>query len=189
MKRNIVTILLSASLLFSSAACGEASNESISSNVQEVTQDNSHADALEDGNSEPLDDIESEDNLDAVDSDESVDELTPEEEAQKEKERQESLTVYADMIDEIQTDIPEITVQYVVSTDSGGKDMSIHMPLLESEDATIRKMAQLTTTKETLMNNNGITDITIFVMNGEECSGMVLFSNEGGSFEPVVNTL
>lgn len=33
MKRNIVTILLSVSLLFSLAVCGEASNESISSNL------------------------------------------------------------------------------------------------------------------------------------------------------------
>ena len=50
-------------------------------------------------------------------------------------------------------------------------------------------MAELVTTKETLLNDNGITDISVFVMNGEDCQGIVVFSNENGSYEPTVNTL
>ena len=118
-----------------------------------------------------------------------INEPDPEEEARKEQERQESLVVYADMISEIQTDFPEFTVNYIIGTDDGGKDMSINMPLLDSKDATTYKMAELVTTKETLLNNNGITGITIFVDNNEETAGIVMFSNEGGSYEPTVNTL
>lgn len=120
---------------------------------------------------------------------EETDKTTPEEEEALEKEKQESLTVYADMINEIQTDFPEITVNYVVGTDDGGKDMSIDITLLESKDATTYKLAELTVTKETLMNNNGITGISVFVMNNDECAGIILFENQAGRFEPTVNTL
>lgn len=118
-----------------------------------------------------------------------ISEPDPEEEARKEQERQESLVVYADLINEIQTDYPEFTVNYIIGTDDGGKDMSIDMPLLDSKNATTYKMAELVTTKETLLNNNGITGITIFVKNNEETAGVVMFANEGGSYEPTVNTL
>lgn len=118
-----------------------------------------------------------------------ISEKTPEEEAALEKEREESLTVYADMINEIQTDFPEITVNYIVGTDDGGKDMSIDIPLLESKDATTYELAELTVIKETLMNNNGITGISVFVMNNDECEGIIIFENQAGRFEPTVNTL
>lgn len=114
---------------------------------------------------------------------------TAEEEQKLVKEREESLVTYADMISEIAKDIPELNVSYVVGNKTGGKDMSIHMDLLESKDATTHKMAELTATKETLLNNNGITDITIFVNNQEENVGIVMFENENGRFDPVVNTL
>ena len=116
-------------------------------------------------------------------------ERTEEEEAALEKECQESLIIYADMISEIQADIPEITVKYVVNTDTGGKEMCIYMPLLDSKDSTTYKMAELTTTKETLLNDNGITGITIFVQHNDKVEGIVMFENQNGRFEPVVNTL
>ena len=84
---------------------------------------------------------------------------------------------------------PEFTVNYIIGTDDGGKDMSVNMPLLDSKDATTYKMAELVTTKETLLNNNGITGITIFVDNNEESAGIVIFENQNGSYEPTVNTL
>ena len=39
------------------------------------------------------------------------------------------------------------------------------------------------------MNNNGIDEIMIFVYNGEENVGIVMYSNHEGEFEPTVNTL
>ena len=118
-----------------------------------------------------------------------TDRITPEEEEKMEKERQESLIIYADMINEIQTAIPDMRVNYIISNDDGGKDMSVDMTLLNSKDATYQKMAELMVTKETLMNNNGITDISIYVMNNDECVGIVIFTNHNGSYDPVVNTL
>lgn len=116
-------------------------------------------------------------------------EMTPEETAALEKKQQESLKVYADMIAEIETEIPELKVGYVVENKDGGKDISIHMNLLESKDATTYKVAELATIKETLLNNNGITDILVFVDDMGKNAGIIIFKNESGRFDPVVNTL
>ena len=93
------------------------------------------------------------------------------------------------MISNIQNDIPELSVEYIIDKKDGGKEMSIHMEMLESKDATINKMAILTTTKETLLNENEITSITVFVEHNGESAGIVMFDNENGSYEPTVNTL
>lgn len=114
---------------------------------------------------------------------------TPEEEADFEKEREESLIEYSDMIEEIQADLPEMQINGVNSEDDGTKTLSIRMDLLESKDATLYKIAELTTNKETLMNNNEITDIIISVYNQGEISGMVIFHNDYGEYNPTVNTL
>ena len=171
MKKKILSVLVACLMVFSITSCGTPQPNNNSDDTIAVSDsENNSEDDSSDENTEST-------------------EPTEEEKAKLEKERQESLTIYADMINEIQTDIPELTVSYIVGTNDGGKDMTIHMPLLESKDATTYKMAELTTTKETLLNNNGITDITIYVENNGESAGIVMFSNEGGSYEPIVNTL
>lgn len=178
MKKKIILLVMTGIISLSIVACTHSRNTYTPSddttNVQEDTSE-----------SNPISTTETENTAE----DDELNEPDPEEEARKEKERQESLVVYADMISEIQTDFPEFTVNYIIGTDDGGKDMSINMPLLDSKDATTYKMAELVTTKETLLNNNGITGITIFVDNNEETAGIVIFENESGSYEPAVNTL
>lgn len=178
MKRKIIVLMMVGIMSLSAVACTHSHNTyTPSDDTANVQNDNSE--------SNQISTTETENNAEG----DELNKPDPEEEARKEKERQESLVVYADMINEIQTDFPEFTVNYIIGTDDGGKDMSINMPLLDSEDATTYKMAELVTTKETLLNNNGITDITIFVDNNKETAGIVMFSNEGGSYEPTVNTL
>ncbi len=130
---------------------------------------------------------ESEDEIDEENTDEN--EMSPEEEAALVKEQQESLVVYADLIAEIEKDIPQVKVQHITGTKENGKDMTVYMDLQESKDATYTVAATLVSTKETLMNNNGITEITVFVKNQGETAGILMFQNENGSFNPVVNTL
>lgn len=177
MKKKILVMVVVGVMSLSAMACDHSQSNYISSDDSVDTQDNdSELDSIAASNTE--------NNTEESD----INEPDPEE-AQKEKERQESLVVYADMINEIQTDLPEFTVNYIIGTDDGGKDMSVNMPLLDSKDATTYKMAELVTTKETLLNNNGITGITIFVDNNEESAGIVIFENQNGSYEPTVNTL
>ena len=173
MKKKIFLSILFATISLTLSACSHSSSNDL------VSQDN-----YESEQSDAELELETE-----IEDDSEVNEPSPEEEAQKEKERQESLVIYEDMIKEIQNDIPELTVNYVISDDTGQNTMSISMPLLESEDATLYKIAELTATKETLMNNNGIDEIMIFVYNGEENVGIVMYSNHEGEFEPTVNTL
>lgn len=178
MKKKILVLVIAGIMSLSVAACTHSRNTyTPSGDTTNVQDDDSKLDSTSTPETE-----------NSTEEDE-INEPDPEEEARKEKERQESLVVYADMISEIQTDFPEITVNYIIGTDDGGKDMSINMPLLDSKDATTYKMAELVTTKETLLNNNGITGITIFVDNNEETAGIVIFENENGSYEPTVNTL
>lgn len=172
MKKFLSTLLVACLCCGILAACSSQKKEPTAVNDDSAVDET----VAQEGESEEADDTE-------------ISEKTPEEEAALEKEQQESLITYAEMIEEIQNDIPELTVNYVVSGDDGRDTMSISMPLLESKDATYYKMAELTATKETLMNNNGIDDITIFVYNGEENVGIVMFANEDGEFKPTVNTL
>lgn len=116
-------------------------------------------------------------------------EMSPEEEAELLKEQEESLTIYADMISEIEQELPELDVQYIVDSDDGGRNMSIHMELQESKDATYNIISQFLVTKETLLNNNEINEITVFVYNNGENDGILMFQNEAGRYEPTVNTL
>lgn len=171
MKKKCITIIFALTFTFTFVACGNNKDENTA-----TTQPKHKVEAPS-----TIEDEETEEESDG--------ELSPEEEATLEKERQESLTVYADMITEIQADIPELNVQYVVGKEDGGKSLSIHMDLLESKDATYTCMSTLVTTKETLLNNNGITDINFFVYSGEESAGIVMFENESGRYNPVVNTL
>lgn len=116
-------------------------------------------------------------------------EMSPEEEAELLKEQEESLTIYADMISEIEQELPELDIQYIVDSDDGGRNMSIHMELQESKDATYNIISQFLVTKETLLNNNEINEITVFVYNNGENDGILMFQNEAGRYEPTVNTL
>ena len=175
MKKKILVMVVVGAMSLFAMACGHSQNTSSddSANVQE---NDSELDSTATSETESAEEGE-------------INEPDPEEEARKEEEREESLVVYADMINEIQTDLPEFTVNYIIGTDDGGKDMSINMPLLDSKHATTYKMAELMATKETLLNNNGITGITIFVDNNGETAGIVMFENQSGSYEPTVNTL
>lgn len=114
---------------------------------------------------------------------------SPEEEAEFERKRAESLVTYADMVTEIQTDIPELEITGIMPNEDGGNSLSIKLQLQESKDATYYILAELTALKETLMNNNDITSITATVYNQDEIEGFILFNNEGGRYEPTVNTL
>ena len=67
--------------------------------------------------------------------------------------------------------------------------MSIHMELQQSKDATYNIISQFLVTKETLLNNNEINEITVFVYNNGENDGILMFQNEAGRYEPTVNTL
>lgn len=136
-----------------------------------------------DNNEEVVEDVQ-EDN----DADEE-NEMSPEEEAELLKEQEESLTIYADMISEIEQELPELDIQYIVDSDDGGRNMSIHMELQESKDATYNIISQFLVTKETLLNNNEINEITVFVYNNGENDGILMFQNEAGRYEPTVNTL
>lgn len=136
-----------------------------------------------DNNKEVVEDVQ-EDN----DADEE-NEMSPEEEAELLKEQEESLTIYADMISEIEQELPELDIQYIVDSDDGGRNMSIHMELQESKDATYNIISQFLVTKETLLNNNEINEITVFVYNNGENDGILMFQNEAGRYEPTVNTL
>lgn len=178
MKKKTIILMMVGIMSLSTTACSHSQHRYASSSDYVNTQDDDSE----------LDSASSSETANETEENE-INEPDPAEEAQKERERQESLIVYADMINEIQTDFPEFTIQYIVGTDDGGKDLSIHMPMLDSKDSTTYKMAELVTTKETLLNDNGITDISVFVMNGEDCQGIVVFSNENGSYEPTVNTL
>ena len=101
-----------------------------------------------------------------------------------------SLITYADMISEIETDIPELKVRGVVlNSDETGMVLKLILELQESKDATYYVLAELTALKETLMNNNGITSINAIVYNQGEIAGIILFENQNGRFEPTVNTL
>ena len=93
------------------------------------------------------------------------------------------------MISEIEQELPELDVQYIVDSDDGGRNMSIHMELQESKDATYNIISQFLVTKETLLNNNEINEITVFVYNNGENDGILMFQNEAGRYEPTVNTL
>ena len=173
MKRIIATFLVGLTLFSTclSIGCGTTSTKSTATNHYSVVQQKSEE----------------------VDSDtDKENEMSPEEEAALIKEQEESLTVYADMISEIQQDIPELKVNYIVNNSTGGKDLSIDMNMQESKDATYYIAAKLTSIKETLLNLNEITDIIIMVrnpQNQEDCPGVLMFKNESGIFNPVVNTL
>lgn len=173
MKKKLLLITAILTISISGCGSGNLNSSETNNNTSKKVVDSSQSN-----------DVEKED-----DGLEEASKPTPEEEAELEKERDESLTVYADMINEIQTDIPELVVEYVSDTKDGGKDITIHMELLESKDATTRKMAELATTKETLLNDNGITEIMIFIDHNGENVGIVMFANENGRYEPTVNTL
>lgn len=138
---------------------------------------------LTDNSEEVVEDVQ-EDN----DADEE-NEMSPEEEAELLKEQEESLTIYADMISEIEQELPELDIQYIVDSDDGGRNMSIHMELQQNKDATYNIISQFLVTKETLLNNNEINEITVFVYNNGENDGILMFQNEAGRYEPTVNTL
>ena len=58
--------------------------------------------------------------------------------------------------------------------------MSINLDLQESKDATYTIASELTVTKESLLNLNGITDLNIMVKNPqdpEETVGILMFEN------------
>lgn len=112
-----------------------------------------------------------------------------EKEEKLEKEKQESKIVYAELINEIQTEFSELTVNYIVNLEDGGKTLSINMPLGENKDATIYKCAEIASLKETRFKNEGITNINIYVKNNNESAGMIFFSLANGIYEPTINTL
>lgn len=166
--KRIVSILLIMCLCFGIiSGCGEKEPEEEKTDSEAVTQYSYES-------SEP---------------EQNDDGLSAEKEEELLKRQEESKTIYADLISNIQNDIPELSVEYIIDKKDGGKEKSIHMEMLESKDATINKMAILTTTKETLLNENEITSITVFVEHNGESAGIVMFDNENGSYEPTVNTL
>lgn len=112
-----------------------------------------------------------------------------EKEEKLEKEKEESKIVYADLINEIETEFPDLTVNYIIESEDGEKTLSIHMPLAESKDATIYKCAEIASLKETRLKNEGITNINIYVKNNNESAGLVFFSLSNGRYEPTINTL
>ena len=72
---------------------------------------------------------------------------------------EESKIVYAELINDIENSIPEMTVKYIKETQDS-KVMSIDMDLLSSIDVTLRKCVELTVKKETAMKNEDITKIS-----------------------------
>lgn len=112
-----------------------------------------------------------------------------EEEEKLKKEKEESKIVYADLINEIQTEFPDLTVDSIVNLEDGGKTLSIHMSLAESKDATLYNCAEIASLKETRFKNEGITNINIYVKNNNESAGLVFFSLSNGRYEPTINTL
>ena len=177
MKKKSITLILSLTAICSALFSG-----------CELTNESNYDNSPDYHSSKVVTDNEDE----AQDNNSDTSEKSPEEEAALEKERQESLTVYADMISEIQQDFPELKVNYIVTTSDGGKSMSINLDLQESKDATYTIASELTVTKESLLNLNGITDLNIMVKNPqdpEETVGILMFENKHGTFNPVVNTL
>ncbi len=166
MKKVMSLLLIALTCCGMFAGCGDKKSEDLAENIVYESEPDTNAENSEEESS-----------------------MTPEEEEELIKEQQESLVVYAELIAEIEEDIPQIKVQHITKQKDGGKDMTVYMDLQESKDATYRVVATLASTKETLMNNNDITDITVFVQNQGETAGILIFQNENGSFNPVVNTL
>lgn len=112
-----------------------------------------------------------------------------EKEEKLKKEKEESKTIYADLINEIQSEFPDLTVDSIVESEDGEKTLSIHMPLADSKDLTIYKCAELSSLKETRFKNEGITNINIYIKHNNESAGLVFFSLSNGRYEPTINTL
>lgn len=177
MKKKICTLLVAVMCCGAIVGCGDKETES-----ETPVKNNEQATEKAEQENTTDEEIGNKDDTE-------VNEVSAEEEAALEKEHEESLTVYADMIAEIKQEFPELDIQYIVGKDNGGKDMSIHLELQESKDATYNIVSTFLVAKETLLNNNGITDISVFVNNQGKNEGILLFQNESGRFNPTVNTL
>lgn len=81
-----------------------------------------------------------------------------------------------------------ITNIYIANTDEG-KTMNITIPLEKNKDTTIYKCAEITSLKETILKNEGITDISIKINNKDEHAGFIFFALRNGRYEPTLNTL
>lgn len=104
------------------------------------------------------------------------------------KEIQENNIVHADLIKEMKSEFANITNIYIANTDEG-KTMNITIPLEKNKDTTIYKCAEITSLKETILKNEGITDISIKINNKDEHAGFIFFALRNGRYEPTLNTL
>jgi len=82
------------------------------------------------------------------------------------KEAEESKTKYAELINDLETFMPEITITAVRDTQDA-RVISIDINLLSNIDDTINKCTELAVKKETVMKNEGIEKLFILVHNGE----------------------
>ena len=112
-----------------------------------------------------------------------------EEEIEADREKQESLVTYADLIASINELLPEMEISGITDSEDGQRNIWINIELQESIDATLFMYSMLCVKKETEMKNAGITDITVFVYNQGESVGILMSKLEDGKYVPVLNTL
>jgi len=101
---------------------------------------------------------------------------------------EESKIKYEELINDIENSIPEMTVKYVKEKEDS-RIISIDINLLSNIDDTVKKCSELAIKKETVMKNEGITTINIWVRNGEKTPGMVSFELRNGIYDLTLNTL